>query len=451
MSQGGLSFFDVMSLQSFAAGSAVLFYLLAAAVFFLPVAKSRYETWFAPPLSPDRTHFAALDSMRGLAAIYVAMAHAWYFTYPYFKQSQLAVNWLAYGAKAVPVFCVLSGFLIYRSVIRVATTAELKGYALSRFFRIYPLYLASVMLVIFFNQTNPDIANLDRMTYGVAEIFMLRTMNFPYFANPVTWSLYVEVMFYLFLPVFVAVVGRRHMIIASIVAIIVFTMADAGISRELSLWKYFFFGILASEILLRWRGRINDAWSWALGIAGLLALASDHMTPQFDVFEYLGIVAVNPNRYTVTLGIACFLIILSFACSTLLSRALSLSPLRFVGVISYSVFVLHLFFVKIMVPETSFYGTPDTAFLTTLPTMPGWFLPLVYLPGLLFWSALTFLIIEKPAMVYGKKLAARARAQGVREQGTAARRPEPQYGTPEQSANSPASTKRPLSQQQERR
>src|SRR3954466_15239753 len=67
-------------------------------------------------------HFAGFDTYRGLAALYVAIAHMWLFTFPVFANTQLAWHWIAYGSAAVPVFCVLSGFLIYRTVSAISDT-----------------------------------------------------------------------------------------------------------------------------------------------------------------------------------------------------------------------------------------------------------------------------------------------------------------------------------------
>jgi peptidoglycan/LPS O-acetylase OafA/YrhL len=394
---------EIVGLQPFAAASAFLFYAIAVMSIFSKSVRRRLGVHFAPPLTPGRPHFAPLDTLRGFAATFVALGHAWYFTYPVFAETQLTFAWVQYGAKAVPMFCVLSGFLIYRSVIRIETNTDLTGYATARFFRVYPLYLVSSLLAFAIGQVNLDNGYTNDVAFFVSELFMFRAIDFPFYANPVTWSLYVEVLFYIFLPIFVAAVGRQRMIWVALLFLVGSTVADPAVTREFSLWKYFFFGIIASEITLRWKQPINVRCAYAALLVGFGLLVFDHQTPQYDVFEKLGFWAENPSRYTFTLGIACFMILIGLSRETIVSKALSVAPLRFIGIISYSVFILHLFYVALLYPDISFYGAPPTALFQAMPRMPSWYLPMVVLPGLFLWAAVAYLLIEKPMIQFGKK------------------------------------------------
>lgn len=400
-----------LSAQPVVAIFAGVFYLFLLMYTVSGTARSRIEHIFAPTTSPNRTHLAALDTLRGLAATYVAVGHAWYFTYPVFYKAQIAVNWVAYGAKAVPVFCALSGFLIYRSVVRIETKQDLKRYAIARFFRIYPLYFISVLLIFAFSLQNAGQTAPSWSEYAIAELFMFRIVDFPFYANPATWSLYVEVVFYLFLPVFVAVVGQKRIIPVSIALLLATSLSDSGISRDFSLWKYFFFGIIASEIAVRWQfGKLT---AYVLFAFGFLLLVLDGQTPQYDFFEAMGILSVNPNRYTFTLGLSCMLFLLAVSRDNRVSSFLSVFPLRFIGIISYSVFILHLFLARFMFEDVSFYGAVDTEQFQKIDALPAWYLPLVFLPCLYFWSALAFAFVEKPAIEFGRQIAAKSKLRAA--------------------------------------
>lgn len=114
-----------------------------------------------PPPSSN-SHIAALDGLRGLAALYVTAFHAWQWpkvnpegalvptaTGPFDSLPEL-LPFLQHGDKAVPMFVVLSGFLIYRSLRTVETVGQIRAYLQHRFIRIFPLFAATVITLFAF-------------------------------------------------------------------------------------------------------------------------------------------------------------------------------------------------------------------------------------------------------------------------------------------------------------
>lgn len=100
--------------------------------------------------SPPRPRFAMLDGLRGLAAIYVALYHAVDYTgYAGSVDSELSIpgqilaGLLDYGAYAVPIFIVLSGFSLMLPLAQRSTTHIPDGaasYIRRRAWRILPAY-----------------------------------------------------------------------------------------------------------------------------------------------------------------------------------------------------------------------------------------------------------------------------------------------------------------------
>src|SRR6266850_2257903 len=208
--------------MTFANVSAVLFYACVLALLFSPRFRSFAMPHLSMPGSSTKQNFAALDGFRGLAALLVALNHLWQFPRTVFDSVQVNMQFIALGSKAVPIFCVLSGFLIYRSARNVVDVQGLRRYFKRRFLRIYPIYIAST-LALFVLGRNPDI---------LPEVFMLRVFGYPTFSNPVTWSLYVEVAFYLLAPIFVFLAGRRALLL-SFIAFFVLLVTDSVGGREL--------------------------------------------------------------------------------------------------------------------------------------------------------------------------------------------------------------------------
>ncbi|HEU0146724.1 MAG TPA: acyltransferase family protein, partial [Bradyrhizobium sp.] len=181
--------------------SSAAFYLLLITLA-IPQSRRFVAPFLTHPIPPHQQFLQAFDTFRGFAAVLVAMGHIWWATYPVFQSTQLTIPLLAYGAKAVPMFAVLSGFLIYRSVLSIQSLSDLRAYVIRRFCRIYPVYLLSVVLCLLCGQyvTGPYYT---AQGFFISDLLMLKVFSWPptYIGNPATWSLYVEVPFYVFLPV----------------------------------------------------------------------------------------------------------------------------------------------------------------------------------------------------------------------------------------------------------
>ncbi|EFL89544.1 putative acyltransferase 3 [Ahrensia sp. R2A130] len=368
------------------------------------------RAFIAHPVKPTQHYLPGFDFMRGFAAMLVAAGHLWHFNYYATYPAQLTVPQLGYAAKGVPMFVMLSGFLIYRSVLGIKNISSLKTYFWRRLFRIYPAYLVSVALTVFMGQLDGSRFAMDSVSFFFSELFAMRALGASGFANPVTWSLYVEMIFYILLPAFVALVGRRCMVPAAIIGGLVFILGDGGVSREVSLWKFFFFGILVSELALRDREKVDAGEAGIFHqyiLIGMLLLGTiwlwfDLRGPVFDIFGNVLEPLKDGANYTIGLGVAYSLIMLSLARLPQVGRILDIFFLRYLGVISYSVFLIHPFYMVANFPGLDLINFQSQVEMwKEWPTMPSWFFFFVYLTGLLIWSTMVFLLVEKPALKWG--------------------------------------------------
>ena len=387
--------------------SLAVYALLIALV--IPKYRRVIEPLLVHPVAPHQQYLQAFDCFRGFAAALVALGHCWWATHPIFHSTQLAVPFLAYGAKAVPIFAVLSGFLIYRSVLSVRTLETLREYIIRRFFRIYPVYLLSVVLCLVTLQYVPK-QYFTKYGYFVSDLLMLNSLYWPGgFANPVTWSLYVEIAFYAVLPLVVLAIGQKRMVAFAILGIVALIIADYP-SRVFGLWKFFLMGILASEFSARMKPYAIPAF-----LAGLALLVIDFTSPKYDWVANLGIVTQHQDGETIGLGLASGLMLASIPHWGTLSRALNVLPLRLLGVISYSLYVVHFFYILANFPKIGLFTdagtTPMYEYMKAQPQMAWWYMPFVFFPGVLLWSLVSFLLIERPGIQYGARLIARLRAQ----------------------------------------
>jgi peptidoglycan/LPS O-acetylase OafA/YrhL len=370
----------------------------------VPASRRVIVPWLAP-LPPHQQHLQSFDTFRGFAAGMVAMGHCWWATYPVFAPTQAYyIPSLAYDAKAVPMFAVLSGFLIYRSVLNIETIRDLKAYVVRRFFRIYPTYLLSVVLCLITAQYISG-------SYGTgsgfffSDLWMMHVFNRPGGqANPVTWSLFIEVPFYAFLPLFVLTLGRRLVIVTAALAIVCMIVAEYP-SREFGLWKFFLAGILASE--LSWSEIYKKpAVAWSSLLLGLGMLYYDFGGPSHDWMAHLGFNTLRMDYETLALGIGCCLLLAALPHARAAGKIAETVPLRLIGNSSYSLYITHFFYILANFPELQRFanaGTPPMyEHLKTLPVMAWWYLPFVFFPGCFTWAIVSYVLVERPGIELGR-------------------------------------------------
>lgn len=142
--------------------------------------------------------FVALDGLRGVAAVMVALRHA-----PFLWESQAASSgWMRNSYLAVDLFFVLSGFVLehaYRK--RFLQGLSVRAFMLARLQRLYPLYALAFLLSLPFllGQLADGVPEPGQMIFGLfCSALMLPTLNpahpgadlYPF--NFAAWSLFFE-------------------------------------------------------------------------------------------------------------------------------------------------------------------------------------------------------------------------------------------------------------------
>ncbi len=347
----------------------------------------------------NRHALKGFDLLRGLAAAAVAMGHGFWFSHPMFDKTGLAFPQLDYASKAVGIFAVLSGFLIYRSVAAINSPDGLKKYAVKRFFRIYPIYFVSVLLCAGFAQYVGFHSTID-WKFFFNDLFMQRLFPISQGANPVYWTLYAEVLFYVVLPIVVLSFKKRLIPQVCTLLLAYLIVADGG-DRYLGLCKYFVFGVLAAELAPRLKN-----FSLLFFIVGALLCIYDFGGPQNDWVAKLNIGSTHPLLDTFGLGIGCAMMVAALPNLPKLGKIMDVFPLRFLGVISYSVYLTHMIYLLAILPSLSLLRTVNVPCAQALEigVLPKWFLPLVFLPGVLFWSFVSYVLVERPGIMLGRLL-----------------------------------------------
>lgn len=154
------------------------------------------------PVVGNRVHFPGLDGLRAMAALAVLVHHVSSATGT--NTSHWTGAFFARMDAGVPVFFLLSGFLLYRPFV-VAHLEDRPGPALGAFYwrrllRIVPAYwLALTFAIVVLGTVDVGDAGDVLWLYGFAQIYSKAHVLDGLVQ---AWSLAVEVSFYLFLPLF---------------------------------------------------------------------------------------------------------------------------------------------------------------------------------------------------------------------------------------------------------
>ncbi|NZD62534.1 acyltransferase [Rhizobium sp. WYCCWR 11290] len=276
---------------------------------------------------PD--YIPSLDGLRGVAALLVVEAHIG-FIFPI-----TAPHLVTLGDEAVGLFFALSGFLmahLYGS--RPLTRENVLDFLVSRFARIYPVYLVAVIFVAMLS----SMQNLDFVQPIVGSTDFVRHV-FLLGSSGVFWSIPPEIQFYLLFPALWLCLAQPHRYSGMIVGLTVVVVVDGLVELPgpgimlVSKLPYFLFGALAGMMHSYWKSWIPSALT---GVSTLFLLAVffayRHILPGF-----------SPEFWGLQSAVAAAVIVGLVARQPPISaRVLAAAPVRFFGKISFSLYLFHV-------------------------------------------------------------------------------------------------------------
>ncbi|HTL81940.1 MAG TPA: acyltransferase [Bacteroidia bacterium] len=175
---------------------------------------------------PLPVKYDAIDGLRGYLAVFVFLHHSaiWY----YYVQKKIWKDpdsqvFDHFGKTSVSLFFMITAFLFFSRLIETRKDpVDWPRLFLSRFTRLYPVYLLSMLVVLVFAGVLTHWKLHDSKSDIAKEIFEWTTFNFSgdrpvnglhqmYFINAgVTWSLIYEWLFYFSLPLFTLLFTRKN-------------------------------------------------------------------------------------------------------------------------------------------------------------------------------------------------------------------------------------------------
>jgi peptidoglycan/LPS O-acetylase OafA/YrhL len=374
----------------------------------------------------DASHLRALTGLRGWAALWVFMYHAW----AYAKHPSLVIDLaglsidltplFSIGFAGVTIFFVLSGFLLSLPFAQWQAgqreRPRLGRYFFRRVMRVFPAYYAQLAILIavgFVVPGEPRIEDGGALARHLAMLFVTPPVGTTPL-NGVWWTLPIEFSFYLVLPVLALLLRPRCWILllaGSLLSMylwrygVVLRMMDASLTqRVIAAYQLpgsmdaFGIGMLAAYLYVN-RGRVPR---WLMpghrlerlgGPALLLVFAAVYLMPHYR-HQYW---ADHPIFYLWTpalvLGVA-GIILAGVAGGRLIAFLFSNRAMVFAGIVSYSFYLWHLPILRWLADSEWLPGSSAMRFAVLLGA-GGSIVTVV--------AALSYLLIERPGMRFGRE------------------------------------------------
>jgi peptidoglycan/LPS O-acetylase OafA/YrhL len=370
----------------------------------------------APTIRPHdraRPRLDALDGLRGLAALGVLVLHTWMFSYGDAHKPAKGFLDLLFGELrlGVQLFFVLSGFLIFRPFVAAAldrtSGPRLTRYAIRRCSRILPAYWAALIGSFLLLRHLDHPMQIDVIQLPVFLLFLQNHFQETIkHLDPPMWTLAIEVSFYAALPLAGALALRLGAHRGRLLALTLTVVAGGALSTVLAFEHHWpstlstsllphlveFGAGMTAAVVLHGRTLSRARATATLVLGAVLVIAN-------SVWHAKGLGAQSTRSLVGDApGIAGIALVLgALVASPIRATALSRGPARWLGTISYGVYLIH-FPTIVFLRETGRW--PDTLTKELLAVMA------ITLPA----ATLSWFLVERPAVRWAQRITSRGRA-----------------------------------------
>ena len=358
-----------------------------------------------------------LHALRGIAAAAVMLFH-WEQFFPALGaliQGHVPANslldptvYIGFGWMGVPLFFILSGWLLGGQVIRAdITPGYLCQFWTRRFLRIYPAVWAELLILLVIAGSIPGLVN--QASYDTLHLQFLLWLNLPPFMaaplNGVWWTLPVELGFYLLLPLLgwcAGFINWRVLLLSSLLITLgwrfwIFSSAevenyvallpvlDSLLGTLFTFMLGFSLNFLPDSLSVEQRRR-----GIIMGVLLLLALMQWQLWMDAVYWSGHWILVVWPPLVALAIAVLVYHLKEPLPSMAWLSSRL----LVWLGHVSFGIYLWHFQVMRAMVllfPDT--WTSPLHSLLALM----------IAVPCTLALAALSFYLIERPLMGWGKR------------------------------------------------
>jgi len=292
----------------------------------------------------DAGNLRSMEGLRGFAVFLVFLAHYTAQIIPYIPADSVLLSAFVeirdIGRSGVDLFFVLSGYLIYGSLISRASSSYV-SFMRRRVQRIYPTFLAVLALYVVLSFLIPAEAKIPRGAWPALRYLLENALLLPgiFPIKPMitqAWSLSYEMFYYLLTPILIAAFALRSRSVKARIAfflvmglaLVLWCSAFGGPVRLLG----FVAGIVLYEVL---QNQLLPAPGTVAGMSCLVAGLGVMLLPMSGPAGF--------SAKILLLSIALF--VLCFSCfgrpSSKAAALFSWTPMRWLGNMSYSYYLIH--------------------------------------------------------------------------------------------------------------
>ncbi len=354
-------------------------------------------------------HIKKVDILRGLALLAVFLFHSQESLFPNFEVLDYTKNhifnisgfrsivlnfWpIGFAWTAVYLFMIISGFLIHLGYLSLTKKFNTLTFYGRRIWRIYPAYLFALLFFYIAQNQNGSFFNAEGIKNLVAHIFMVHNLSgkYMYSINPVFWSLALEMQIYFIYPLLLILRKKTGMLNTLMIVLtlsvllhligIYFNLEPKAVYRKSALMYLFVWcaGAFFAEKFY-YKEKIFPKGSGSIIIGGIVG------TVVCKIFYF-------PHYF---MGYFATLALLAFfewflTTDRFTQKSQIATAISTIGVCSYSIYLIHLPFLKGMLNFFSFHS------FKCLSVIPVFLIVFVIAYPM-------YLYIEMPGIKLGKKL-----------------------------------------------
>lgn len=335
------------------------------------------------PATTRKSRLEFLDFLRCIAAFSVLIQHACEKLFPSFVS--FTSHYFQFGVFGVTLFFLCSGFVI---PVSLEKTHSLKKFWINRLFRLYPLYLvsmiAALLLIVATNGVLPSFADI------LSNLTMLQKfMGRPSILH-LYWTLSLEMAFYIMVSLVFLAGWLKKSVALAVTALVITLLVGVAGTQFFHLFTQgwgtaFYFATMFIGFLYyrRFQQKVSASVFTSVILAAMAVLL---LITYFNLYgkdkpEALGTLSFLP--VTTAIAGAYLVFSLTFALRKVRYPAFLLT----LGVISYSLYLVQAI-----------------VFLVIPPTPQPYLTVAIWLAAIILISFLTYHLVEKPFMSIGRKL-----------------------------------------------
>lgn len=359
---------------------------------------------------PSQPRLHRLDHLRAIAALMVLVWHCsneW--GRPANTPSFPVWSLFLEGHTGVSLFCVISGFIFTHLYFKA--DLQYQAFMAKRILRIMPLFVVVVALSFYVS------------TWSLSDLALMFATGLvrgglPSFAGP-GWSVLIEFQFYLLFPfllVFVRNYGPGYLlaVVGAFLMLRGLMFLNRGVAHDIAYYSIFgridqfAFGMFAARLLdaPTVKARLSrPGFTWALFLGALAIISIFYRW----FAAHGGLLAFRGVPYPSTSALWVFMPTIEAVCyAAILLGYLHLPALRwtrwlsrvfaYIGLVSYSIYLVHLMVAKAISAELAKRGMMPTTWQESLLTFF-----LLALPAFVAVASVTYFVIERPFLQLKKR------------------------------------------------